>query len=168
VASGEGLPHLAEKLNHLFATVPAPTRSGLYSNETAAQALGELGVTVSGVHLSHLRSGRRDNPSARLLAAIGELFGVPIGYFFDDTLEKQITGQLDALSAIRDERARTLMVRAQGVSPQSMDQLEAMLDRIRVLEGLDPDQPGNAAEPRRRRGRSGHSAPRHPAPRHRL
>ena len=71
MASGEGMPGLAEKLNHLFATVPAPTRSGVYSNDTAARALEERGVTVSGVHISHLRSGRRDNPSARLLAALG-------------------------------------------------------------------------------------------------
>lgn len=76
--SGDGIPGLAAKLNHLFATVPAPTKSGLYSNDSAAHALEQRGVTVSGVHISHLRSGRRDNPSARLLAALAELFGVPI------------------------------------------------------------------------------------------
>ena len=38
---------------------------------------------MSGVHLSHLRANRRDNPSARLLAALAELFGVPISYFFE-------------------------------------------------------------------------------------
>src|SRR5215203_6460988 len=98
----EGLPGLADKLNHLFATVPAPTKSGLYSNDSAAQALGERGVTVSGVHISHLRSGRRNNPSARLLAALAELFGVPIGYFFDPTMENRINSDLEALTALQD------------------------------------------------------------------
>ena len=135
--SGEGMPGLAEKLNHLFATVPAPTRSGLYSNDTAARALEERGVTVSGVHISHLRSGRRDNPSARLLAALAELFGVPIGYFFDTTMEDRINDELEALSALKDSRAKTLMLRAQGVSPESMEHLEAILERIRKIEGLD-------------------------------
>ena len=135
--SGEGLPGLAEKLNHLFATVPAPTRSGLYSNDTAARALEERGVTVSGVHISHLRSGRRDNPSARLLAALAELFGVPIGYFFDTTMEDRINDELEALSALKDSRAKSLMLRAQGVSPESMEHLEAILERIRKIEGLD-------------------------------
>jgi transcriptional regulator with XRE-family HTH domain len=139
MTTGDGIPHLAEKLNHLFATVPAPTRSGLYSNESAAQALAERGVTVSGVHISHLRSGRRDNPSARLLAALGELFGVPIGYFFDSTLEDNINAELQSLAALKDNRAKSLMLRAQGVSPQSMEHLEAILDRIRMIEGLDDD-----------------------------
>ena len=135
--SGEGIPGLAEKLNHLFATVPTPTRSGLYSNDTAARALEERGVTVSGVHISHLRSGRRDNPSARLLAALAELFGVPIGYFFDTTMEDRINDELEALSALKDSRAKSLMLRAQGVSPASMEHLEAILERIRKIEGLD-------------------------------
>jgi transcriptional regulator with XRE-family HTH domain len=134
---GDGIPGLADKLNHLFATVPAPTRSGLYSNDSAAHALGERGMVVSGVHISHLRSGRRDNPSARLLAALAELFGVPIGYFFDPTMENRINAELDALTALQDSRAKSLMLRAQGVSPESMDHLEGLLERIRQIEGLD-------------------------------
>ena len=138
MASGEGIPGLAEKLNHLFVTVPARTRSGVYSNDTAARALEERGVTVSNVHISHLRSGRRDNPSARLLAALADLFGVPIGYFFDTTMEDRINADLDALAAIQDPRAKHLMIRAQGLSPDSMDHLEAILESIRKIEGLDP------------------------------
>ena len=134
---GDGIPGLADKLNHLFATVPAPTRSGLYSNDSAAHALGERGMVVSGVHISHLRSGRRDNPSDRLLAALAELFGVPIGYFFDPTMENRINAELDALTALQDSRAKSLMLRAQGVSPESLDHLEGLLERIRQIEGLD-------------------------------
>ena len=144
MVSGEGMPGLADKLNHLFATVPAPTRSGVYSNDTAARALEERGVTVSGVHISHLRSHRRDNPSARLLAALADLFGVPIGYFFDDTMEERINAELEALSAVRDPRAKQLMVRAQGVSPEGLGHLEAILEHIRQIEGLDPK--GKAAD----------------------
>lgn len=133
----EGIPGLADKLNHLFLTVVAPTRTGLYSNDSAAAALGERGITVTGTHLSHLRTGRRDNPSARLLAGLAELFGVPIGYFFDPTVENKINSELGALSALRDSEARSLMLRAQGISPQSMEHLKGILERIREIEGLD-------------------------------
>lgn len=136
VGSG-GIPGLAGKLDHLFATVPAATKSGRYSNDAAAQALAERGVIVSGVHLSHLRSGRRDNPSAQLLAALADLLGVPIGYFFDTTVEAEINGELEKLSALKDVRVKRLMLRAQGVSHESMALLEAIPDRIRQLEGLD-------------------------------
>lgn len=132
-----GLPDLADKLNRLFETVPGPGRSGFHSNDTAAKALTERGVPVSGVHISHLRSGRRRNPSAQLLAAIADLFGVPIGYFFNDDLESEITARLGQLTAMQDERAVALMMRAQGLSPESMENLEAILERMRRIEGLD-------------------------------
>lgn len=139
VAGDEGIPGLAEKLNHLFLTVVAPTRTGLYSNDSAATALGERGITVTGTHLSHLRTGRRDNPSARLLVGLAELFGVPMGYFFDPTMESEINSELEALSALRDSDVRSLMLRAQGISPQSMEHLKGILERIRDIEGLDDD-----------------------------
>src|SRR5215213_537675 len=98
--SEPGVAGLSPKLEHLFAVVPRPT-GGRYTNETAAQALAEAGVKVSSVHLSHLRSGRRNNPSARLLAALADLFGVPIGYFFDPTMEDRINDELEALAAVK-------------------------------------------------------------------
>src|SRR6478735_384399 len=137
VGGDEGIPGLAEKLNHLFLTFAAPTRTGLYSNDSAAAALGELGVTVTGTHISHLRTGRRDNPSARLLAGLAQLFGVPIGYFFDPTMEERINSELGALTALRDSEAKSLMLRAQGISPESMKHLKGILERIREIEGLD-------------------------------
>jgi len=139
MASGEGIPGLAEKLNHLFATAPGPGRSGHYSNDTAAQALEKYGVTVSGVHLSHLRANRRDNPSARLLAALADLFGVPYSYFFDSTTEDTINANLDTLTALQNDQIKHLMQRAQGVSPRGLTHLQAILDQIRALEGLDAD-----------------------------
>ena len=141
--SGDGIPGLAEKLNHLFATVPAPTRSGLYSNDSAAHALEERGVTVSGVHISHLRSGRRDNPSARLLAALADLFGVPIGYFFDSAVEDEVNDELATLVALHDARVKGLMLRAQGLNRQNFQKLEKVLEQIR----RDQEQAGQEEKP---------------------
>ena len=92
-----------------------------------------------GVHLSHLRANRRDNPSARLLAALAELFGVPISYFFDTSTEDTINAELETLTALRNDQIKHLMQRAQGVSPRGLKHLEGILDQIRIMEGLDPD-----------------------------
>jgi len=132
----DGLPGLADKLNHLFATVPRSAGSSrLHSNDTAAEALQQYGIKVTGHNLAHLRAGRRDNPSARLLAGIARLFGVPIAYFFDEDLERQVNQQLATLMAARDARLQTLMMR--GVVPESLEQVEGILEQIRRLEGLE-------------------------------
>jgi transcriptional regulator with XRE-family HTH domain len=128
--SEPGVAGLSPKLEHLFAVVPRPT-GGRYTNETAAQALAEAGVKVSSVHLSHLRSGRRNNPSARLLAALADLFGVPIGYFFDSVIEEQVNSELSTLVALHDTRVRGLMLRAQGLNNQNFKKLEEVLEQIR-------------------------------------
>ncbi|MFZ2501105.1 MAG: XRE family transcriptional regulator [Nocardioides sp.] len=135
--AGLGIPRLAEKLEHLFATVPREGGRQLYTNDSAAEALDQLGITVSGTHLSHLRSGRRDNPSARLVAGLAQLFGVPIAYFFNDAEEQAINEQLEALSALRDSGVKGLMLRAHGVSEKSLSHLAGILEQIRQLEGLD-------------------------------
>ena len=42
---------------------------------------------MSGTYLWLLRTGVRNNPSRRMLEAIAVFFGVPVAYFFDDTVE---------------------------------------------------------------------------------
>ena len=137
-----GVPGLAPKLEHLFAAVPRPD-GGRYTNESAAQALGEAGIRVSSVHLSHLRSGRRNNPSARLLAGLAELFGVPIAYFFDAAIEEQVNDELSTLIALHDTRVKGLMLRAQGLNRQNFQKLERVLDQIR----RDQEQAGEEGQP---------------------
>lgn len=136
--ASEGVPDLASKLNRLFENVPKPG-GGRYSNEGAAQALGELGVTVTAQHLWHLRTGRRDNPSFRLLQGIARLFGVPIGYFSDEDVERQVAEQMATLASLRDSGVRSLLMRTQGVSPENVQHLGAILEQIRRMEGLDAD-----------------------------
>jgi transcriptional regulator with XRE-family HTH domain len=140
--SEPGVPGLSPKLEHLFAVVPRPD-GGRYTNETAAQALAEAGVRVSSVHLSHLRSGRRNNPSARLLAGLAELFGVPIGYFFDSAVEERVNDELATLMALHDTRVKGLMLRAQGLNRQNFQKLEKVLEEIR----RDQEQAGQEDQP---------------------
>lgn len=145
------MPDLAERLNALFSRVPRPDGRTHYSNADVAQALSENEVSVTGVYLSQLRSGRRDNPSARLLAALAKFFGVPIAYFFDEEEAQAITDQLDALAAVRDSRIEGIMNRATGMTDQGINHLAGIIDHIVALEreqnendssGRNSDEPG--------------------------
>ena len=132
-----GLPHLADRLNVLFARVPRPGTNQRYTNERAAEELTDAGVSVSGAYLSLLRSGKKNNPTARLLAAIAELFQVPITYFFDADEAERITQQLDLVVALRNAGVQGIVSRAAGVSDTGIANLAAILEQIRKMEGLD-------------------------------
>lgn len=129
----EGIPGLAEKLNHLFATVPRPDGQALWTNERAATALTEAGTVVSGAYLSLLRRGDRTNPSAKNLAAIARLFGVGMEYFFDDDQRAHTDLELRLLSVIRRAGIEGLG-RSVGLSAAGIALLVEFADQLRRYE----------------------------------
>jgi transcriptional regulator with XRE-family HTH domain len=132
---------LADKLNHLFATVH-PASRGPYSNDEVAAALGERGgPTISGTYLWLLRKGQRDNPTLKHLEALASFFGVPPAYFLDDEATAKVDAELDLLNVMRDLGVHTLALRLAGLSPKSLQSIEEVVERVRELEGLPPDQP---------------------------
>lgn len=126
---------LAQKLDHLFATVhPA---KGEYTHQQVADAILEAGgPTISATYLWQLRNGKRDNPTMRHLEALSGFFGVPPTYFFDDAVSAQIDAELELLSSLRDASVRQLALRASGLSKDSLGTIVEMIDRVRKLEGL--------------------------------
>jgi transcriptional regulator with XRE-family HTH domain len=91
------------------------------------------GVTTSAAYLSQLRTGKRDNPSARHLAALAAIFEVPLDYFFDDRLRTRIDDDLRLLVAIRESGVRAIAMRLSSVSLATITEL---IDRVRDLERL--------------------------------
>jgi transcriptional regulator with XRE-family HTH domain len=136
-----GMPRLAAQLNKLFATVPRPDGTTLWTNESAASALTAAGVATSAAYLSQLRTGKRDNPSARHLAAIARLFQMPMEYFFDEDLAARIDADMQTLVALRTAGVENIALRAQGLSPASLSGVADMIEHIRRLEQ------GSAATP---------------------
>lgn len=130
---------LAEKLDHLFATVhPA---KGEYTHQQVAEAIDAAGgPTISATYLWQLRNGKRDNPTMRHLEALSAFFGVPPTYFFDDEAAARIDAELQLLASMRDASVRQLAFRASGLSEDSLAAIADMVDRVRRLEGL-PDNP---------------------------
>jgi transcriptional regulator with XRE-family HTH domain len=135
-----GMPDLAARLNHLFAVVPGAGGRALWTNDDAAAEMATQGVTMSAAYLSQLRTGKRDNPSARHLAAIAQLFGVPMEYFFDEEVAAKIDADLRLLTAVRDAGVQAIALRAQGLSPQSLSSVADMIEHIRRLEQV-PERP---------------------------
>jgi transcriptional regulator with XRE-family HTH domain len=147
---GGGVPRLADRINHLFATVPRPGGRGLWTNDDAAAAISEAGVPMSAAYLSQLRTGKRDNPSARHLAAIARLFEMPMEYFFNREAAEKIDADLTLLAAMREAGVRELALRAHGLSEDSLLGLVGMIERIRQLEQVpetDTDRAGRRDDP---------------------
>lgn len=137
-----GVPGLADRLNHLFATVPRHDGKGYFTNEQAAAALTAAGTHVSDAYIGQLRNGKRNNPSARHLAAIAELFAVPVDYFFNPEVTAAIDNDLRLLSAIRDSGVKDLALRAQGLSPETISGLASIIEQVRKMQQV-PDPNGN-------------------------
>jgi transcriptional regulator with XRE-family HTH domain len=134
--SSAGIPDLAAKLQHLFRTIPRPDGQGWYTNEVMVQAVADQGVQLTVQHLSSLRNGRRNNPSARLLAAIAAVFGVPVDYFFDADEERRVNEDLQTLTQLR--RVGGLRLRGE-IDPKGLLELLDALQQIRQMEGEKRD-----------------------------
>lgn len=126
---------LAEKVDHLFSQV-RPVK-GEYSYEHVASAIRDGGgPTISATYLWQLRKGLRDNPTLKHLEALSSFFGVPAAYFFDDEAAARVDAELSLLATIRDASVRKVALRASGLSPESLDTIADMIERVRKLEGL--------------------------------
>lgn len=86
VMFSDGLPWFAERLNRLFETVPADTKSTpprFFTNAEIAAKVRDYGVRCSESHMSLMRNGARRNPSAALVVAISAAFGRNPMYLID-------------------------------------------------------------------------------------
>lgn len=133
----DGLHDLARRLEHLFANIPDPDTGRTYTNDRAAEHISQSGLPITGAYLAALRTGKRTNPSAKHVAAIADLFDVPVTYFFDGSEAGRIEDQIAMLKAMRRTQVQTLVARSAGVSETGIANLAAILEQLRQLEGLD-------------------------------
>ncbi|CQD02035.1 helix-turn-helix transcriptional regulator [Mycobacterium timonense] len=138
---------LSIKLNKLFQTMRKPSEPTL-SNAAAAEAITrQTGVSISAAYLWQLRQGIKNNPTVAHLRAIAEFFGVTPSYLIDPGIDPKIDEQLDLLAALRDAGIRDLALRANGLTPEAIDSLRAMVDHARQLERLPPVDVSGDREP---------------------
>ncbi len=131
---------LGEKLSRLLAELPGPN-GATWTHGLLAQAMTERGIPTTRPYVTMLCQGKRRNPTTRTLAAIAEILGVPMAYFFEDAVEDRINTELAELASLRSEGLHRLALRARGVSPLGLEQVERMLEYIRAAERLPPTSP---------------------------
>jgi transcriptional regulator with XRE-family HTH domain len=134
---------LAERLNHLFATVHPAGRRPYTLREVADAINAEAGSTIISVsYLSQLRAGQRTEPSHSRLRAIARFFGVDVDYFSGDVPADDADLQAEFLAAMRDAGVRSIALRAHGLSESSLAAVRAVIENARRLEHLpDSDCP---------------------------
>lgn len=142
-------PTLADRLNHLFATV-RPREGREYSNEHVAAAIGREGsVTISQSYIWALRKGSKDNPTMKHLEALARFFGVPVSYFFDDEVTGRVNEQLVRLRMEQhrahseaDRQVELMAMRAGELSPGRRQQVMDLLEVVHALERAEQDKRG--------------------------
>jgi transcriptional regulator with XRE-family HTH domain len=141
---GSGGNVLAERLNHLFATVHPRDRKPYTLREVADAINAEAGATIISVsYLSQLRAGRRTEPSHSRLVAIARFFGVDVDYFSKDVPSEDADQQIEFLTAMRDAGVRSIALRVHGLSESSLAAVRAVIENARRLEHLpDSDSDG--------------------------
>lgn len=107
VSTSDGFPRMSEKLTWIIQTIPSVDGRKLTPERLARQIFeqtnGEFEVTAS--HLQNLKSGFRDNPSARLLLEISRAAGLPPAFFWSDAAESLLREVVER--AIRDHDTST-------------------------------------------------------------
>jgi transcriptional regulator with XRE-family HTH domain len=133
---------LAAKLDHLFRMVHPRGRGEYTYREVAASIAAAGGPQISASYVWQLRTGSKDNPTKRHIEALATFFGVAPAYFFDDVESEAADRQLSALVSLRDAGVETLALRAAGLSAESLSLIADLVERTRLLEGLE-DSPAD-------------------------
>jgi len=133
---------LAERLNHLFASTASLRGRCASNNEVAADIkAAHPEVRVSGAYLSALRSGKRSQPSVKLLRALADYFNVSMSYFTephhsDATAPTADRDTAELAAQLNELGVRRIALRAVGLNQDSLSTVTAVLDHVRKLQGL--------------------------------
>jgi transcriptional regulator with XRE-family HTH domain len=148
----DNTPHpdtfLASRLDRLFRTVRRPDGKSYTPADVAAvinEAAGEQ--VTSGTYVWQLRTGRRDNPTYKLLVGLSRFFGVSPAYFFDDAETDRGTIPPEVALALRDDAVRDIALRSAGLSQRSLKIIADTVTSTRAEEASRPrrkPRPANA------------------------
>ncbi|MFD3458218.1 helix-turn-helix domain-containing protein [Nocardia fluminea] len=127
------MTHFATRLNELFDNPTGPDVRQC-TNRQVARMLQAAGHRISAPYLSQLRSGHRDNPSPKTVAALAEYFQVRPDYFF--LADHSGIDDHTLIRALGLDEPRALLLRAVGLSSEAMDILLTMAERLRVSDRL--------------------------------
>jgi transcriptional regulator with XRE-family HTH domain len=139
----DNAPHpdtlLASRLDHLFRTIHPGRAKPCTPADVAAAINDAAGEQVtSGTYVWQLRTGRRDNPTYKLLIGLSRFFGVSPTYFFDEAETERGTIPPEVALALRDDAVRDIALRSAGLSEQSLKAIADMVTSTRAGETPRP------------------------------
>jgi transcriptional regulator with XRE-family HTH domain len=146
----DNAPHpdklLASRLDHLFRTVH-PGRAKPYTPADVAAAINDAAdeQVTSGTYVWQLRTGRRDNPTYKLLIGLSRFFGVSPTYFFDEAETERDAIPAEVVLALKDDAVRDIALRSAGLSEQS---LKVIADTVTSARAEETSQPGTRRKPK--------------------
>lgn len=134
---------LADRLDHLFRTVH-PKDRGPCTPAEVAEAINETAGerVISSTYVWQLRTGRRDNPTQKHLAALAAFFGVSPMYFFPQTEADRSAVPPELVAALKNDDVRDMALRAAGLSDRALRAIKDMIENARAVEGLTTEDPG--------------------------
>ncbi|MFF4601510.1 hypothetical protein ACFY12_01955 [Streptomyces sp. NPDC001339] len=140
-----------QRLRDLIAALYPDERKRPGYARLAKEIREKTGGAISGTYLWELATGKKRNVTLEQLDVLAEFFGVAAEYFLNDEVADRVNTQLALASALRDTRVRNLALRAEGLSPATLDALLMMVNEARKVSGRPPagiaDDPGGATGP---------------------
>lgn len=135
---------LARKINHLIATLYPDRRTRPGFAKLAQEILEKTGSSISTTYLWELATGKKRNLTQGTLTTLAAFFGVPSEYFLNDEVAARIDTQLELALALRNQKVRSIALRAEGLSDATLDSILTMLTQARKIERLPPLDTGSA------------------------
>nr|CAG38709.1 putative regulator component [Streptomyces lividus] len=125
-----------QRLNELIAALHPDERKRPGYARLAKEISESTGGTISGTYLWELATGKKRNVTLEQLDVLAEYFGVPPEYFLSEEVAERVSSQLKLATALRDARVRNLALRADGLSPATLDALLVMVNEARKVQNL--------------------------------
>jgi hypothetical protein len=137
---------LASRLDHLFQTIH-PGRAKPYTPADVAAAINDAAgeQVTSGTYVWQLKTGRRDNPTYKLLIGLSRFFGVSPTYFFDEAETERDALPAEVMLALKDDAVRDIALGSAGLSQQS---LKAIADTVTSARAKETSRPRVRRKPR--------------------
>lgn len=127
---------ISQLINLLFSRITKPDGRSY----TAAEVAKQTGISTT--MISALRSGRKDNPSLKIIRSLLGFFDVSLGYMEAETIEKA-SAFLEMRNHSNQKRAVAFRgLEAQGLTPQMRKQVEALVRfSLDVEDAVQHDRP---------------------------
>ena len=133
VQAHEGGPgELARRVQWLFANKCKPDGKKYSQRDVARE--GALSPTT----VSRVVSGENTNPSVEIVNAFAKTFGVPFQYFDLTESAELAERRLKLDEALQASGVEGIALRSNGLTPEGLDLIKSLADRVRKMEGLPP------------------------------